>query len=68
MPKKPAELVKEVSDLKDKLQTVTLPPELKEKALAMVQRLIRMAKHGQYSTEYERVAYYVEWIVNLPWT
>lgn len=67
MPKKPADLIKEVIDLKQKLDAVTLPPELKEKVMAMIQRLDRMARHGEYSTEYERVAHYIDWITHLPW-
>lgn len=67
MPEKPADLIKEVVELEKKIDSVILPPELKEKALAMLQRLARMAKYGEYSTEYERTAHYIDWITNLPW-
>lgn len=59
MPNKPAELLKEISNL---------PPELKEKALEMVARLSRMARLGEYSTEYEKTVHYIDWVTSLPWT
>jgi len=66
MPDKPA-LLQEVSTLEKKLDSVTLPPELKEKAEAMIQRLSRMARFGEYSNEYEKTSHYIDWIVSLPW-
>lgn len=65
--KKPASLVNEVAVLKEKLTVVNLPPELKQSLNLLVQRLNRMANSGEYSNEYERVAFYLDWVVNLPW-
>jgi len=67
MPEKPAELLKEVVNLEKKVNTTVLPPELKEKALEMVSRLSRMVKFGEYSTEYEKTAHFIDWITSLPW-
>jgi len=67
MPKEPAGLLKEVNELEQKLTSITLPPELKEKALAMTRRLSRMVRYGEYSTEYEKTAHYIDWITVLPW-
>lgn len=44
-------------NLKEKLASVTLPPELKEQALAMV----------EHPSEYGRVAYFIDWVTALPW-
>lgn len=44
-----------------------LPPEFKERVLLMVQRLSRLARYGEYSNEYEKVAYFIDWVVSLPW-
>ena len=66
MPEKTA-LFKEIVELEKKVDATRLPPELKEKCLRLVERLSRMIKHGEYSTEYERVAHYVDWITALPW-
>lgn len=67
MSTKPAEFVKEVALLKDKVTSTTLPPELKDRALQMVGRFSRMAHFGEYSTEYEKTAHYIDWITVLPW-
>ena len=62
-----APLLTEITDLEKKINSVDLPPELKEKSLKMIQRLGRMARFGEYSTEYEKTAHYIEWLVSLPW-
>lgn len=67
MSDKPVDLLKETIKLEEKIKSTILPLELKERALAMIQRLIRMAEHEEYSSEYERTAYYIDWITNLPW-
>lgn len=66
MPEKTV-LFKEIVDLEKKVDATRFPPELKEKCLRLVERLSRMVKYGEYSTEYERVAHYVDWITALPW-
>jgi ATP-dependent Lon protease len=63
----PAPLISEVNDLEKKINTISLPPELKEKSLQMIQRLGRMARFGEYTTEYEKTSHYLDWISNLPW-
>jgi ATP-dependent Lon protease len=68
MTDKLAPLLKEVADLEKKLTSVSLPPELQEKTLLMVQRLGRMVRFGEYSAEYEKASHYVDWVTNLPWT
>ncbi|MCJ7804587.1 AAA family ATPase [Patescibacteria group bacterium] len=67
MTDKLAPLLKEVTDLEKKVASVNLPAELQEKTLIMIQRLGRMIRFGEYSTEYEKTAHYVDWVANLPW-
>lgn len=67
MSPKPASLLKEIVELEEKVTSTTLPPELKEKAILMIQRLSRTAHYGEYSTGFEKTAEYIDWIVNLPW-
>jgi len=67
MPAKTTDIVKEVAELQKKVSEVFLPPELKERALGMVDRLGRMTLHGEYSAEYERTTQYIDWVTHLPW-
>lgn len=67
MPTKSIEISAEVSKLEKKVVSSTLPPELRERVLEMVAGLSRMARFGEYSSEYEKVSYYIDWITNLPW-
>jgi ATP-dependent Lon protease len=57
----------ELSELKAKVATVALPPDLAQKATDMIMRLERMVDTGVYSAEYDRLAHYVGWITTLPW-
>jgi len=62
------EIFTEIIKLETKLRQATMPPPLKEKGLEMVQGLRRIAKSGGYTSEYEQVARYLDWITALPWT
>ncbi len=60
-------LQQEVDELRERINANYLPTDLKQKTLGMVDRLLRMAKYGGYSTEYENVTRYIDWVVSLPW-
>lgn len=53
--------------LEDKLAQAQIPPELKGKAQALLERLARIAAGSGYSQEYEAVSRYLDWIISLPW-
>lgn len=57
----------DITYLEKKLAKTILPPELTEKAKAMLDRLVRMASAQGYSQEYDSVARYLDWIISLPW-
>jgi ATP-dependent Lon protease len=58
----------EIAKLEEKLLAAKLPEGLFDKAKAMIVRLDRLAKMGgQYATEFDATARYLDWIVNLPW-
>ncbi len=61
-------LTSEITRLTRKIESVVLPPELKEKLQEMIARVSRMLKSGSYSAEYEQTARYVDWVCSLPWT
>ncbi len=60
-------LFSETLQLEERVKKAILPPDLREKAIGMLDRLRRMVKFGGYSSEYEQVAHYIDWISNLPW-
>ena len=60
-------LTTEIAKLSEKVNSASLPPDLLDKALAMIERLNRMAQYGGYSSEYEAINRYIDWVVNLPW-
>lgn len=62
-----AQLLVEVRKLRNALESNQLPEDLDERCHSMVDRLGRMAMYGEYSSEYERAAHYIDWVVNLPW-
>jgi ATP-dependent Lon protease len=53
--------------LERKLSTSNAPAPLKEETLRAVNRLSRIAKYGHYSTEFETIDKYVDWITRIPW-
>jgi len=58
----------ELRIIQDKIDSCQgLPEDLKAKANQMLQRVNRMAKLGSYSSEFEILAKYVDYIVQIPW-
>lgn len=57
---------REISELESKVSSSNLPPDLKDKAQGMILRLKRMTMSGGFSKEYEPVAEYINWIIQIP--
>lgn len=53
--------------IENKLNSVRLPDELKESTHRTINRLKRMANSGNFSSEFENVDKYVDWITSIPW-
>lgn len=66
MPKE--EVFAEIVKLETRLKQAAMPPQLREKGLEMVKGLMRVAKSGGYTSEYEQAARYIDWLTDLPWT
>lgn len=60
-------LLQDIADLSQKVESVKMPDDLKKKVNEMLARLQRSANYGSYAQDYERVAHYVNWIVQIPW-
>lgn len=56
----------EIKNLQKKVAAANLPPDLKSKAEGMILRLIKMSQKGNYSTEFEPVSEYINWITQIP--
>mgnify|MGYP001354308970 CR=1 FL=1 len=61
------EVIGEIEALVSKINSVPLPLDIKDSALRSIERLRRMAKKGSYSSEFETVDKYVEWVTSIPW-
>lgn len=60
-------MLEEIKGLRNKIDAAKVPPELHTKVSVMLDRLERSAKFRTYGEEYEKIAHYIDWIVNLPW-
>lgn len=60
-------ITSEIVELRNKLVSSKVPIELKEFSIKSVDRLERMAKWGSYSSEFESVDKYIDWITQIPW-
>jgi len=57
----------DINLLEQKIKAANIPEELHQKGNALIERLSRLANSSGYSTEYESVSRYLDWIINLPW-
>ena len=60
-------LIEDIGDLEKKIQTSKLPMALNDKVYKLLKRMVRMAKFGNYSSDYEQVSKYISWITSIPW-
>ena len=57
----------DITLLEQKLKVSNAPQDLKEETTRAILRLGRIAKYGHYSTEFETIDKYVDWITRIPW-
>lgn len=57
----------EIDLLSQKVTASALPTDLRAKAEAMIARLAKITESSNYSSEYDRLAGYIDWTVALPW-
>lgn len=53
--------------IENKLKSVRIPDGLLESTQRSIERLKRMANRGNFSSEFESVDKYVDWITKVPW-
>lgn len=61
------QFVDDIKVIEDKLNAVRMPDELLQNTQRTVNRLKRMANSGNFSSEFEAVDKYVDWITDIPW-
>ena len=57
-----------LDNLRQKIETIEVPPELKDNILDMIDRLERLSDQGYFSEEYEKLNHYVDWVAKVPWS
>ena len=62
------DVIDEIESLSGKVSSSGIPNELKSKSEMMINRLRRMAKYGSYSSDFEIISRYIDWITKVPWT
>jgi ATP-dependent Lon protease len=62
------DVIDEIESLSSKVSSSGIPDELKSKSEMMISRLRRMAKYGSYSSDFEIISRYIDWITKVPWT
>jgi len=60
-------LTSDVEKLVTQVKSVQLPEDLRVRIEEMLTRLGKIVSLGGYSSEYDQVRHYIDWIVNLPW-
>jgi len=62
-----AQTLDEVRKLEEKVKKASLPSGLEEKADEFLVRLSRIVTSAGFTSEFEQVAHWLDWITSLPW-
>ncbi|OGG26294.1 hypothetical protein A2960_04960 [Candidatus Gottesmanbacteria bacterium RIFCSPLOWO2_01_FULL_39_12b] len=57
----------ELNKLREKLDSIQLPPDLADKAINMINRAALSFKYGGYFSNFDAVASYIDAVTKLPW-
>ncbi len=57
----------EIAELSERVKNSNIPVDLRSRAEAMIMRLVKMTHQGNYSSEFEPVSEYINWITQIPW-
>ncbi len=60
-------LTQEINQLKSKVDSVSLPETVRQKAMRDILSLERSIEFGNYDEKYEIVTRYVDWLIRIPW-
>ena len=57
----------QIQKLDEKIKSATLPQELKDKVVAMVDRLRLIGNDSSFFIELDSTSRYIDWVTNIPW-
>lgn len=60
-------LEQEIQELKDRVETATIPDEMRSKVGKDIVSLERSVELGSYDEKYETVSRYIDWVLKIPW-
>jgi len=60
-------LVEELKTLSQKIENTSLPKDLKDRVMQMLARLNRINQTNSYSSEFDVISNYINWITDIPW-
>jgi len=60
-------LLEELKSLNKKAEGSAMPKDLRERILQMLDRLNRISQSNTYSSEFDVIANYIDWITEIPW-
>lgn len=61
------QFLSDIALIENKLNSVKLPLDLYDETKRRIERLKKMATLGGFSSEFESVDKYVDWIISIPW-
>lgn len=53
--------------LRQKIDSIEMPPELKNSISEIISRLDRLSSQGFFSEEFEKLRHYIDWVAKVPW-
>ncbi|MFH1565718.1 MAG: AAA family ATPase [bacterium] len=60
-------LLEELKSLNQKIEASKLPKDLQSRVLQMLDRLNRISQTNTYSSEFDIISNYINWITEIPW-
>jgi ATP-dependent Lon protease len=60
-------IIQEIDEFRQRLINAHLPSDLTQEVEKQLDRLLRVAKTEGYSTDFDRVNQYIDWLISLPW-
>lgn len=67
VPSEPVTPEMQIKKIEEKVAVATMPQELHEKAVSMIERLKLLQKEPSFILEYDNTSRYIDWICSLPW-